>query len=296
MTIQDYAREFERQLKLRNNAQSTIDTYTGIMRQWLNHFRKDPKAITPRMTEDYVLTLKSTKYKRQTIYTLRHFYYSVMQMPDYLASIPIPKQEKYIPAILSIQEVHKLIQSITNIKQRACIQLIYSCGLRIGEAVNIKVADIDGHRLQMHIKQAKGAKDRIVPMPEDTLNLLREYYKQYKPTEYLFSGQCQPKYDERSIQQVFHRAKASVGIMKKVTVHSLRHSRATHLVDNGVDMSMIQKFLGHSNIKTTVDFYLHTSIVSMQNIFQQADQRMSSYNSIDIQQSKYSYTSAKFLA
>lgn len=274
MTIQDYAREFERQLKLRNNAASTIDTYVGIMRNWLLYYKKDPRAITPRMVEDYVLTIKSSKYKRQTIYTLRHFYFSVMQMPEYLSSIPIPKQEKYIPSILNIQEVHRMIQSISNLKQRTCIQLIYSCGLRICESVNIKVKDIDGPKMQLHIRQAKGGKDRIVPIPIDTLNLLREYYKQYKPTEYLFAGQCQPQYDVRSIQQVFYRAKYAAGIKKKVTVHSLRHSRATHLVDNGVDMSMIQKFLGHANIKTTVDFYLHTSIVSMQNIFNQADNRM----------------------
>ncbi len=274
MTIQDYSREFERQLKLRNNANSTIDTYIGIMRQFLLFYKKDPRAITVRMIEDYLLTLKSTAYKKQTIYTLQNFYANVLGMNDYLSSIPIPKKEKFIPEILNVNEVHNLIQSISNLKQRAVIQLIYSCALRIGEVVNIRVKDIDGQRMQLAIRQAKGAKDRLVPIPEDTLNLIREYYKQYRPKEYLFEGQCSPQYDVRSIQQVFYRAKDKAGIRKKVSVHSLRHSRATHLVDNGVDMSMIQKFLGHSQIKTTVDFYLHTSIVSMQNIFARVDSSM----------------------
>lgn len=238
------------------------------------------------MVEDYLLTLISTKYKRQTIYTLRHFYSSVMDMPGHLDCIPIPKQEKFVPNILNVQEIHRIVQSIPNPKQRACIQLIYACGLRLGESVAIKIADIDGPRLQLHVRQAKGAKDRIVPIPYDTLTMLREYYKQYKPDNYLFAGQGgHGKYDERSVQQVFKRAAAKAGIKKYVTVHSLRHSRATHLVDNGVDMSMIQKFLGHSNIKTTTDFYLHTSIQTMQNIFAAADARIFSITPLPTLQS-----------
>lgn len=275
MTITQYSTEFERALKLRNNSQSTITTYTSILKTFLAYFKKDPSSITPRMIEDYLLTLSSTKYKRQCIYTLRNFYYNALNMPGYLATVPIPKQEKFVPDILNVHEVHRLVQNITNLKQRACIQLIYACALRIGESVNIKVPDIDGPLRQLHIRQAKGAKDRIVPIPEETLAVLREYYKKYKPDNYLFAGQGGTgKYDERSIQQVFHKAKAKVGIKKYVTVHTLRHSRATHLIDNGVDMSMIQKFLGHANIKTTTDFYLHTSITTMQHIFAGADARI----------------------
>lgn len=275
MTITQYSNEFERKLRLRNNSAGTITTYTSILKQVLNKLQKDPRSITPRMVVDYLLTLNSTKYKRQTIYALRNFYYSVMEMPGHLDCVPIPKQEKFVPNILNVQEVYRMVNSITNLKQRACIQLIYACGLRIGEAVAVKVPDIDGPQMQLHIRQAKGAKDRIVPIPAETLAMLRQYYKAYKPDNYLFAGQGGTgRYDERSIQQVFHRAKAKAGIKKKVTVHSLRHSRATHLVDNGVDMSIIQKFLGHANIKTTTDFYLHTSIQTMQNIFASVDTKI----------------------
>lgn len=273
-SINYYCAEFERHLKLCNNAQSTIDTYCGILRVFLKTIYKRPENITQRMVEDYLLKLKSTKTKRQTIYTLQKFYNQVMKMPGHLDKIPIPKQEKFVPTVLNVQEIFRIISHINNLKQRACIQLIYACGLRIGEAVNIKVADIDGVKMQLHIRQAKGAKDRIVPIPEHTIILLREYYKQYKPTNYLFAGQIHSQYNERSIQQVFKAACKSAGIKKYVTVHSLRHSRATHLVDNGVDMSLIQKFLGHAHIKTTVDFYLHTSIATMQNIFAVADIRI----------------------
>lgn len=274
MTINQYSNEFARQLKLRNNSASTINTYTGILKQFLSKLHKDPRSITPRMVEDYLITLTSTKYKRQTIYTLRNFYACVLNMPTHLNTIPIPKQEKFVPNTLNINEVYRVINSVPNLKQRACIQLIYACALRIGEAVNIKVADIDGPRLQLHIRQAKGAKDRIVPVPAETMQLLRNYYKQYKPDNYLFAGQTGGKYDERSVQQVFKRACQTIGIKKYVTVHSLRHSRATHLVDAGVDMHFIQTFLGHANIKTTVDFYLHSSIATMQNIFANADKQI----------------------
>ncbi len=274
MTIPEYNNEFERQLKLRNMAGSTIGTYTSILKVFLVKIYKDPRAITVRMVEDYLLTIKSTRYKIKTIYCLQNFYKCVMGMPGHLDTIPIPKKEKYVPNTLNAQEVYRLINSIDNLKQRACIQLIYACGLRLGEVVNIKIADIDGVRLQLHVRQAKGAKDRVVPIPEETIIMLRQYYQKYKPEVFLFGGQTGGKYDERSVQQVFHRAKEKAGIKKYVTVHTLRHSRATHLVDNGVDMSLIQKFLGHSNIKTTVDFYLHTSIQTMQNIFSMADKNI----------------------
>jgi site-specific recombinase XerD len=273
-SINDYVAEFERQLKLSNNAQSTIETYCGILRVFLKTVYKRPESITQRMVEDYLLKLQSTKTKRQTIYTLQKFYRLVMNMPGHLDKLIIPKQEKFVPTVLNIQEIFKIFGAIDNLKQRACLQLIYACGLRIGEVVNIKIADIDGVKKQLHIRQAKGAKDRIVPIPDETIMLLREYYKVYKPTNYLFAGQIHSQYSERSIQQTFKAACKRAGIRKYVTVHSLRHSRATHLVDNGVDMSLIQKFLGHSNIKTTVDFYLHTSIATMQDIFARVDSKL----------------------
>lgn len=270
-TLRFYLSEFERQLRLRNLALNTIDTYSNCVKMCIAKIYKDPSVISQQDVENYLLTLNSTKYKLQTIYAMQKFYKCVMKMPNHLKDLPAPKQEKYIPNTLNAQEVYRIVNSIQNLKHRAIIQLIYACGLRIGEVVNIKITDIDGVKMQLHIRQSKGAKDRIVPIPAQTLNMLRMYYKEYKPKNYLFDGQQSEKYSERSIQQIFKSACKTARIYKKVTVHSLRHSRATHLVDNGIDMSMIQKFLGHAHIKTTVDFYLHTSITTMQNLFAHAD-------------------------
>lgn len=271
-TILDYTSKFEKFLRLRNNAQSTIDVYTGVVNLLLSHFRKDPSVISAEMIGDWLLTLNSSKYKRQAWYTLDNFFSNVMNMRGHMNSIPKPKQEKYIPETLNTKEVFALISCIKNLKQKAAIQLIYSCGLRIGELVNLKIKDVDGERLQIHIKLSKGAKDRVIPIPLETLNLLREYFKEYKPKEYLFNGDVgRLTYSERSVQQVFHKAKYRAGIKKHVTVHSLRHSRATHLLCNGMDSALIMRFLGHSNIKTTNDFYLHTKIDDLTSAMIRAD-------------------------
>jgi integrase/recombinase XerD len=270
-TIIDYSNKFEKYLKLRNNAPATIEMYCGIMKLWLAHFRKDPQSITPDMIGDYILTMKSSSMMRQVYYTLNNFYANVMLKKDYLEHIPVAKREKYLPETFNALEVIRLIDATANIKHRAVLQLIYSCGLRIGEAVALKIVDIDGVRKQIHIKHSKGAKDRIIPIPEETLNLLRQYFTEYKPKVYLFEGQFGGQYTVRSIQQVFHQAKAKAKIYKKVTVHSLRHSRATHLLCNGVDIKFIADLLGHSNIKTTTDFYIHTDVTDLQQAIQRAD-------------------------
>ena len=270
-TINDYTRAFEKHLKLRNCASSTINLYCSILKQFIGHFKKDPHSITADMIGDFILTRTATRTKRQTWYTLDNFYRDVLQMTDHLKSIPIPRQEKYIPETLNEQEVLRMINTIQNIKHRAIIQLIYACALRIGEAVNLRIADIDGQRLQLHIKQSKGAKDRVIPIPQQTLDLLREYFKQYHPKEFLFTGQDGGRYDVRSIQQIFHRARRAARILKKVTVHTLRHSRATHLLCNGVDVVFIQKLLGHSKVETTNNFYLHTDVTDLQRAIMRAD-------------------------
>jgi site-specific recombinase XerD len=259
-TLQDYRRRFEKYLLLKNNAQNTIDCYVGIVTQFICHFKKDPRAINQSMIGDYLLQLKSTRYKRQTWYCLANFYANVLNEPNWMNGIPLPKQEKTIPETLNHVEILKMVATIQNLKHRSIITLIYACGLRISESVGLRIADIDGTRLQIHIRQSKVAKDRIIPIPLETLNLLRQYFSEYRPKEYLFNGQNSLQYDVRSIQQIFHRAKRAAGIRKKISVHTLRHSRANELLRQGVDATLIQKFLGHSSIKTTQEYYLHTNI------------------------------------
>jgi len=161
------------------------------------------------------------------------------------------KRPNGLPNILTVDEIRKIINSITILKHRSIISTIYSCGLRISEAVNLKINDIDSSAMTVKIVNAKGRNDRIVMLSEKLLSLLREYFKEYKPKIYLFEGQKGEQYSTRSIQQLFNNAVKKVGIKKKVTVHSLRHSFALHLLDNGTDIRFIQELLGHKHLSTT---------------------------------------------
>ncbi len=171
------------------------------------------------------------------------------------------RRERKLPDVLDINEVKEILSNIKNLKHKTIISLIYSCGLRISEAVNLKVTDIDSERMMIKIVQAKGKRDRYIPLSEKMLYLLREYYKIYKPDKYLFEGQTKDFYSARSIQAILKSAIAKTNISKKITVHSLRHSFATHLLEQGTDISLIQKLLGHKDIKTTL---LYTQISSSQ--------------------------------
>lgn len=171
------------------------------------------------------------------------------------------RKERKMPDVLSIEEIKLVIQSIENLKHRTIISLIYSYGLRISECVKIKIRDIDSTRMMIKVLQSKGNKDRYVPLSNKMLILLREYYKEYKPKEYLFEGQIEKFYSVRSIQSILKSAISKTKIKKKISVHSLRHSYATHLLEQGTDISLIQKLLGHKDIKTTL---LYTQISQSQ--------------------------------
>jgi integrase/recombinase XerD len=175
------------------------------------------------------------------------------------------KRPNSLPNILTVDEIRKIINSITNLKHCAIISTIYSCGLRISEAVNLKINDIDSSAMTVKIVNAKGRNDRIIMLSEKLLSLLREYFKEYKPKIYLFEGQKGEQYSTRSIQQIFNNAVKKVGIKKKVTVHSLRHSFASHLLDNGTDIRFIQELLGHKHLSTT-QIYTHINPASVKKI------------------------------
>jgi integrase/recombinase XerD len=177
-----------------------------------------------------------------------------------------PKREKKLPNVLSKEEIKKILEMPMNIKHRTMLSLIYSCGLRCGELLKMKPKDIDSKRMLVMIRLAKGKKDRIVPLSEKVLQLLREYYKRYRPKEWLFEGQkVGEAYSERSLQLVLKHAIEKAGIKKPVSLHWLRHSYATHLLESGTDLRYIQELLGHKSSKTT-EIYTHVSTKSIQNI------------------------------
>jgi integrase/recombinase XerD len=175
-----------------------------------------------------------------------------------------PKKPKRLPNVLSKEEVKRLLESTKNVKHRTMLSLIYSCGLRCGELLNLKPEHTNSARNLLVIKQAKGGKDRIVPLSNKTIALMREYYKVYKPEVYLFEGVNRgEKYDERSLQNVLKQSLRRAGIHKPVTLHWLRHSYATHLLEAGTNLRYIQEILGHISPKTT-QFYTHVSTAGLQ--------------------------------
>lgn len=175
------------------------------------------------------------------------------------------KLNRKLPNVLSINEIKLRIDSITNLKHKTSISIIYSCGLRISECINIKISDIDSNRMMIKIREAKGKKDRFVPLSSKMLSMLRNYYKGYKPKDYLFEGQKNAKYSPRSIQNVLKKALKLCRIQKNITVHSLRHSFATHLVEQGIDISIIKELLGHNDIRST-QIYTHISSTKLSQI------------------------------
>lgn len=161
-----------------------------------------------------------------------------------------------MPQILSKKEIEAIIQSIKNRKHQAIIATIYGLGLRISEVINLQIVDIDSDRMLVHLKDAKGRKDRIVMLPKKLLVMLRAYIKEYKPEKYMFEGQKQAQYSDTStsIRAILKKALKENNIQKRITVHSLRHSFATHLLERGTDIRVIQKILGHKNINTTLQY------------------------------------------
>ena len=198
----------------------------------------------------------STSYQNQAINAIKFYFEKVLKGPRRVYYIERPRKEKLLPSVLSEAEVKKIIENISNLKHKCLIMTCYSAGLRISEALNLKPADIDSKRMMIHIRGGKGKKDRITLLSSRLLELLREYYRLYKPVEYLFTGQMGGQYSERSAQLVLKEAARRAGITRHVTLHTLRHSFATHLLENGTDLRYIQSLLGHSSPKTT-QIYTH---------------------------------------
>ncbi|MFA4839248.1 MAG: tyrosine-type recombinase/integrase [Candidatus Neomarinimicrobiota bacterium] len=193
-------------------------------------------------------------------------------MPFVIGGLPRPKKEKQLPVVLSQEEVVNIIDSVDNLKHKTLLMLIYSAGLRVGEAVRLKIEDVDSKRKLIYLKSAKGKKDRYTLLSDVALDNLRRYYLVYRPQEYLFEGAEGRKYlSERSIQHVFERAVKNAGIRKDISVHTLRHSFATHLLESGTDLRYIQELLGHTSSKTT-EIYTHVSQKSLGRIRSPLDQ------------------------
>lgn len=250
---------------------STINTYTSCIKIFLRHYEnKNLDEIVEkdiiRFNQDYILANSySVTLQNQLINALKLFYKKYQNKHLDLENLERPKRSKVLPEVLSIKEVEHLLHATSNLKHKMLLSLIYSAGLRIGEALNITLTNVDSQRMLIHIMEAKGKKDRYVPLSPKLLLLLREYFKLYKPKVYLFEGQYGGKYTQSSSRSVLKNALRKTRITKRVTLHTLRHSYATHLLESGTDIRYIQELLGHNSPKTTM-IYTHVSSQHIQNI------------------------------
>jgi len=257
--------------ELRNLTENTQRSYLRIIRQFSEYFNRSPEELGTEELREYLLHLK--RDKKQAAKTLnvaysalKFFYHNVLDRPWEISPVPRVKLDKKLPVVLSTEEIKRLLTVIRNIKHKALLTVIYSAGLRTSEAANLKISDIDSSRMQIRIQNSKGAKDRYTILSETALRILRQYWKINRPHEWLFPGRFGDKpIGFRGISFIFNQYKKRAGITKAATVHSLRHSFATHLLENGADLYHIQLLLGHSSPKTTT-VYLHVRRVDLQKI------------------------------
>jgi len=251
-----------RELRYSSN---TIDSYTFMFREFINYYQE--KELDDITEEEIVLYLQylvterkvSTSYQNQAINAIKFYYERVMGGRRKVYLIERPREEKFLPEVLSQQEVTAIINATDNIKHKAVLMTIYSGGLRISELINLKIKDIDSDRMQIRIEQAKGKKDRYTLLGQKTLEVLRSYVKQYQPREWLFEGLNYGPYSEASIKKALRTALDKTKITKRVSPHTLRHSFATHLLEMGTDLRYIQSLLGHQSSKTT-EIYTHITM------------------------------------
>lgn len=269
-----------REMRLRNYSHKTVKAYLSCLRSFVRYFRpRHPRELTEEDIREYLLNLLEHKSLaagtvNQVFNALRFLYVELYQKPFTIGTIPRPRKPKQLPTILTQQEALSVLDSVRNLKHKTILMVIYSGGLRVGEAVRLKVQDIDGERKLIHLRNAKGKKDRYTLLSEAALWQLREYYKLYKPTEYLFEGgNGRSHLAERSVQHIFERAVESAGVRKAVSVHTLRHSFATHLLERGTDLRYIQEILGHRSSKTT-EIYTQVSNKVLGKIVNPLDQAM----------------------
>jgi len=276
MKKQELLSVYKKLLKIENYSEQTIKSYYSALRlflEWISKSKLD--SVTEKSIEDYLYYCKTKrKYSfssmKLVVASIRYLYVKVLkkEIPEAL-NIKLRKPS-ILPSVLSTKEISKILEIIKNLKHKTIIVLIYSAGLRLGELLNLELSDIDSETMKIHIRQAKGKKDRYVMLSENVLALLRDYYKKYKPNKYVIEGQNGGRYSPKSVQSIFKRALQKAGIKKKATVHTLRHSFATHLLDDGTDIRYIQELLGHKRLETT-QIYTHVSSYSINKIKSPAD-------------------------
>ncbi len=273
------------QLVLKGYSKRTIITYMGEMKCFLNLTKNHDIDLldTARIKSYLIYCSTALNLSEATIHSrmnaLKFYYEQVLKRDKFFFEIPRPKKHLQLPKVISEEKILEGLLTIENIKHKTLLLLSYSAGLRVSEVVALKVEDIDSQRMQIFISKAKGKKDRIVPLSPVLLQLLRTYYRTYRPKIWLFESQNNlDHYSVRSAQLIFKSAFSRLGLPKSCSFHSLRHSYATHLLENGTDLRYIQELLGHNDIKTTLR-YTHVSKNALENIESPLDKILRKHHS-----------------
>jgi site-specific recombinase XerD len=273
---------YTEELKMRGYTGKTLRAYEGHMRRFAKFVRMGLDQVEEREVRRYLLHLiegqeRSSSYVNQAISALSLFYKTVMPRA-FGFDLPRPRREKKLPQVLGMDSVWRILTAPANVKHRAILYLIYAAGLRVGEVVRLRVDDIDSERMMIRIRQGKGKKDRYTMLSSAALALLRAYVRKDRPEHWLFPGAGGDGHiHERTVQKIFEQARVKAGIPKGPTVHTLRHSFATHLLEQGTDLRYIQELLGHASPKTT-EIYTHVSRKALQNIQSPLDRLLAEKN------------------
>lgn len=266
------------EMQLRNYSPRTIEVYVGCISSLSKYYNQSPDKISLDQVKSYLhyfITAKqySVSFVNQTISAVKILHQDVLNKQWDTLSIKRPKREKRLPVILSKQEAKSIVSAPVNLKHQVILTLGYSAGLRISEVVNLKVEHIDSERMQIRVVGAKGKKDRNTILSKAALELLRFYYKLYRPKLWLFEGAGPGinQYSVSSIRKVLERARIKAEVNKAVTYHTLRHCFATHLLEQGTSLQIIQYLLGHNHIRTT-SIYLHVQHYSLDQLVSPIDE------------------------
>lgn len=267
--------EYVELLERKRYSVNTVRNYTSVFSDFATYFDgKDLMDINELDIKAYLHAVVkrgySSSYQNQVVNAIKFYYEQVQNMPNRFYEIERPRKELKLPGVLSTEEVRQLIDVTENLKHKAILVTIYSCGLRLSELLNLKLNDIQSKRMVVLVRQGKGNKDRTTVLSPKTLELLRSYFRRYRPAEYLFEGGEGIPYSARSVNAIIKRSLRKAGIRRPASPHTLRHSFATHLLENGTDLRYIQALLGHSSSRTT-EIYTHISTRNIQSIVSPLD-------------------------
>jgi integrase/recombinase XerD len=271
VTKRKIPKEYLKALETKRCTKNTIKSYKSMFLSFINYFHyKTIDKITEEDIKDfqeYLVRDKkvSNSYQNQSINAIKFYYEHVSKKSKKTLNFERPKREITLPTILTKKEIMEIFKKVSNIKHQCILNLIYSAGLRISEVANLKIEDIDFKKMRINVKSDTDKKDRITLLSEKMLIILKEYYAQYKPKDYIFEGPTGGSYSTRSIDKIFKKALSQTKIKKDATVQTLRHSFATHLLESGVDIKYIKEILGHNSLKTT-EIYKHVTKKSLINI------------------------------